>query len=48
MVDLSRNAEIGCQVTSADQQDIDPIDRGDGLAIRDTLAGLEHDDVQLG
>ena len=37
MIDLSRNAKIGRQVTRADQQDIDPVDRGYCVAILDAL-----------
>src|SRR6516165_8991362 len=44
MVNLSRNAEIGRQVTRADQQNVDPIDCSDRFAILDALRGLEHDD----
>ena len=44
MVNLSGNAEIGREVTRADQQNIDPIDRSNRFAILDALRGLEHDD----
>ena len=44
MVDLPGDAEIGGQIPRADQQDIDAVDRGDGLAVLDAFAGFEHDD----
>jgi hypothetical protein len=43
MVNLSGNAEIGRQVTRADQQNVDPVDRSYRFAILDPLRGLEHD-----
>src|ERR1700739_1814145 len=44
MVNLTGNAEISRQVTRADQQNIDPVDRSDRFAILDALRRLEHDD----
>ena len=43
MVHLSGNAEIGGQIARTDQQDVDTVNRGDRLAILDTLGGFQHD-----